>query len=104
MATRVVHVDVHGQRYAVRSDLDPQYIAALADYLDARIRQASRELASSDPLRLAVIAALNVTDELFRARADSSGLEDRLRARAEDIERLVDAVLEQARDRIAVNE
>jgi len=104
MATRVVHVDVHGQRYAVRSDLDPQYVAMLAEHLDARMRQASRELASSDPLRLAVIAALNVTDELFRARADSTGIEDRLRERAADIERLVDAVLDEARARIAVNE
>ena len=30
MSSRVVHVDIHGQRYAVRSDLDPQYIAELA--------------------------------------------------------------------------
>jgi cell division protein ZapA (FtsZ GTPase activity inhibitor) len=104
MAARVVHVEVHGQRYAVRSDLDPQYIAALADYLDARIRQASRELASNDPLRLAVIAALNVTDELFRTRATSTDIEERVRARTADIERLVDAVLDQARDRIVVNE
>jgi cell division protein ZapA len=102
--SKVVQVEIHGQRYAVRSDLDAQYIAELAGYLDDKMRSAARELSSADPLRIAVIAALNITDEVHRARADSRGIEGRLHARAEAIERLVDAVLEDARDRIAVNE
>ncbi len=102
--SKVVHVEIHGQRYAVRSDLDAQYIAELAGYLDEKMRGAARELASADPLRIAVIAALNITDELYRARADSRGIEGRLHARAEAIERLVDAVLDDARVRMVVNE
>lgn len=102
--SQVVHVEIHGQRYAVRSDLDAQYIAELAGYLDEKMRGAARELASADALRIAVIAALNITDELYRARADSRGIEGRLHARAEAIERLVDAVLDDARVRLAVNE
>jgi cell division protein ZapA len=95
--SKVVQVDIHGQRYAVRSDLDPQYISELALFLDERMQSASRELSSADPLRIAVIAALNIVDELYRARADSAGSEQRLRLRAQEIERLVDAVLEDAR-------
>jgi cell division protein ZapA len=102
--SKVVQVEIHGQSYALRSELDPQYIAELAGYLDERMRAAARELASVDPLRVAVVAALNLTDELYRARADSRGIEGRLHARAEAIERLVDAVLDDARGRIAVNE
>jgi len=93
MTSRVVHVDIHGQRYAVRSELDPQYVGELASYLDARMQMAARELSSSDPLRIAVIAALNLADELFRARADSAGLERRVELRAADLERIVDSVL-----------
>jgi cell division protein ZapA len=97
MPTRVVHIDIHGQRYAVRSDLDPAYIGELAAYLDEKMRLASIEIQSADSLRVAVIAALNVADELFRAVADGRGLEGRMLARAADIERLVDVVLAQAR-------
>ena len=93
MSTRVVHVDIHGQQYAIRSELDPAYIGEIAAYLDEKMRLASRELASTDPLRVAVIAALNIVDELRRARADTSGVEGRLNARAADIERILDAVL-----------
>ena len=102
--SKVVHVEIHGQRYAVRSELDAQYIAELAGYLDEKMRSAADELSSADPLRIAVIAALNIVDELYRTRADSRGVEGRLHARAEAIERLVDAVLSDAGARIAVNE
>ena len=93
MSTRVVQVEIHGQQYAIRSELDPGYIGEIAAYLDEKMRLASRELASTDPLRVAVIAALNIVDELRRARADTSGVEGRLNARAADIERILDAVL-----------
>ena len=103
MKSRVVHVDIHGQRYAVRSDLEPQYIGELADYLDEKMRMAAQELTSSDPLRVAVIAALNVVDELFRAQANTTVAAGELNSRAEVIEQLVDAVLADARAR-AVNQ
>ena len=97
MPTRVVHIDIHGQRYAVRSDLEPVYISELAAYLDEKMRLASIEIQSADTARVAVIAALNVADELFRAIADGRGLEGQVLARAADIERLVDDVLAHAR-------
>jgi len=97
MPSRVVHVDIHGQRYAVRSDLDPAYITELAAYLDDKMRLASQEIQSVDVLRVAIIAALNVADELFRARADGRGIEGQMLARAAEIERLVDQVLDVAR-------
>ena len=97
MSSRVVNVDIHGQRYAVKSDLDHNYIAELARFLDEKMSAASRELATSDPLRIAVIAALNISDELHRARVDSQGADGRMRARAEEIERLLDAVLDEAK-------
>jgi cell division protein ZapA len=97
MTPRVVQVDIHGQRYPIRSDLDPQYVAELAAFVDEKMRQVSLELASADPVRLAVVAALNITDELFRTRADASGESSRVNSRAAEIERLVDSVLSEAR-------
>jgi cell division protein ZapA len=100
---RVVNVDIHGQRYAVRSELDAPYITQLAAYLDDKMRLAARELTSADPLRIAVIAALNLADEVFRARSESAGADGHLRARAAEIERLVDTILDEAKARV-VNE
>jgi cell division protein ZapA len=100
-AERVVNVDIHGQRYAVRSELDAHYVTELAAYLDEKMRAAAHELANADPLRVAVVAALNIADELFRLRRDAAGMDDDLRARTSEIERLLDAVLDEARMRVS---
>jgi cell division protein ZapA (FtsZ GTPase activity inhibitor) len=98
---QVVHVDINGQGYAIRSDLDPQYIGELAAFLDERMRLASQELGTVDPLKITVVAALNIVDDLFRARADASGAQGRVLARTIAIERLVDDALQTARARVA---
>ena len=51
---RVVPVTIHGQRYPVRSDLDPAYVARLAAYVDERMRIASDTAPSGDAMRIAV--------------------------------------------------
>ena len=48
--------------------LDQEYVARLAAYVDERIRVAADASPSGDSLRLAVLAALNIADELFRCR------------------------------------
>lgn len=98
--SQVIHVDIHGQHYAVRSELDPAYIGELAAALDEKMRAAACELATADPLRIAVLAALNLSDELHRARAEAAGVRLEAHDRAIEIERIVDAVLDDARERV----
>jgi cell division protein ZapA len=90
---RVIPVEINGQRYPIRSTLDPEYVARLASFVDERMRVAADSTPTGDSLRLAVLAALNIADELFRCR-DLTRLRDgHLAERAEQIERLVDRVL-----------
>lgn len=91
-SSRVVHVDIHGQRYAVRSDLDPAYISELASYVDEKMQLASTEVQSGESMKVAILAALNIADELFTSRQESG--EARWLSKAAEIERLVDAALE----------
>jgi cell division protein ZapA len=90
---RVVPVVIQGQRYPVRSSLEPTYVAQLAAYVDEKMRLASEANDTSDFLRVAVLAALNLADEVFRHRADREDRASAVAARAGDIERLVDEVL-----------
>ena len=61
-------VEIHGQRYPIRSALEPEYVARLATYVDEKMRAAADSTPTGDSLRLAVLAALNIADELFRCR------------------------------------
>ena len=96
--TRVVTVDIAGQRYPIRSALDERYVAELAAYVDGKMRAASDTAPESDLLGLAVLVALNLADELFRARAQQTA-HGALNERALRLERFVDEVLSQVADK-----
>ena len=67
------------------------------------MRAVAQELTSADPLRVAVVAAINLADDLARAREQGAGIEGRLITRTAEIERILDAVLDEAQARV-VNE
>lgn len=90
---RVIPVDIQGQRYPIRSTLDPDYVARLATYVDEKMRAAADTTPTGDGLRLAVLAALNIADELFRCRDANRDRDGRLAERAEELEKLLDRVL-----------
>jgi cell division protein ZapA len=90
---RVVPVFIQGQRYPIRSALDPAYIAELAAYVEEKMKAAAESGTAHDTLRLAVLAALNIADEMFRCR-EAAG--ERARAvvdRTRAIEQMLDAAL-----------
>jgi cell division protein ZapA len=88
-----VPIVIYGQRYPVRASLDPEYVARLAAYVDQKMRAAADTTSTGDAARLAVLAALNIADELFRCRDLTTTREGELEARAGELERLVDRVL-----------
>ena len=92
-STRVVPVEIHGQNYPIRSGLDPAYVAELAAFVDEKMRLASRETPGSDTLKIAVLAALNIADEYFRARNAQRQDAAALAERAAELERMLDMVL-----------
>ena len=92
VSTDVVIVEIFGQRYPVRSRLDRAYVTKLASYVDQKMQMASDRARSGDSVRVAVLAALNIADEYFRARDPEDGHARRL---ALELEHLVDSVLAQ---------
>ena len=90
---KVVQVEVHGQKYPIRTELDPRYVEELAQFVEARMALALRSSPSSDAVGLAILTALNITDEYFRARAALTNSSGTLTARTQELERMVDQAL-----------
>ena len=86
-------VEIAGQHYPIRSGLDAAYVAELAAYVDLKMRAASDAAPATDRLGLAVLVALNLADECFRARQQDSTLGGPLNERALRLERLLDEAL-----------
>jgi len=94
--SKSVSVEIFGQRYPIRSTLDEEYIKRLAAYVDGKIRAAGDTAPSGDPVRLAVLAALNIADEMFTMRQKQQQIEGPLRKRVEKCVSLVEKALEQS--------
>lgn len=90
---RVVHIEVHGQKYPIRTELDPQYVEQLAQFVEARMALAAKASPSSDAVGLAILTALNITDEYFRSRSHQSSSSSTLAERTAMLERMVDQAL-----------
>lgn len=91
-----VTVQIYDQTYHL-SGQDAGHIRDLAEVVDARMRAVAAQGRTVDSLRVAVLAALNLADELSRA-SEVSGAEAQLsHTRAASLSGLLDAVLEEER-------
>lgn len=93
MDSRVVTVEINGLRYPIRSHLDAAYIADLAAYVEQKMQLAARESPAGDTLKIAVLAALNIADECFRAREEGTAQQTGITERARELERMLDLAL-----------
>jgi len=93
MADVVVPVEILGQRYPVRGTLDAAYIQQLASFVDEKMRAAAGMTSEVDAARVAVVAALNIADEVFRLRAPAESREAEVAARLASLELLIDETL-----------
>ena len=64
-------VTIFGRDYEIVSEVDPDYISKAANYLDSRMREVAQSFPNASENRVAVLAALNITDELFKSENNS---------------------------------
>jgi cell division protein ZapA len=87
MVKQSVEVEVAGQKLVIRSDEGPQYVQELADYVDAQLRQVGGEARMSFNLqRVALLVAIQITDELFREKDLHHQFRQRVAAKLEALE------------------
>jgi cell division protein ZapA len=59
-------VSIHGTIYTISGDTEPDYIQKLASFLNSKMTELAISLPNANPQKLAVLAALNIADELFQ--------------------------------------
>jgi len=65
-----VMVQIFGENYALKGDIEPERIMELAAFLDSRMQQAARGNPNLTTTRVAVLTALNLADEYLRLDKD----------------------------------
>ena len=85
MGKRAVVVHIAGQRYVLRSDADEAYVQSLAGHVNERINEVQRSPRPVPSQSLAVLAALNIADDLFRERQRRVALKEKIRDKSKKL-------------------
>jgi cell division protein ZapA len=89
-------VEIYDQVYNVAGDLDPAYLEQLAKYVDSRMRQIARGSGAVDSVKVAVLSALSIADELHSLRQSREKNTEAVRASAQRCLKLIDRALQQS--------
>jgi len=64
----ILKVNIYGTEYPVKGSTDQDYINEVAKYVDTKMKEINKNISIDSSLKIAILAALNITDELFRER------------------------------------
>ena len=82
MKTKVVKVNILGQDYVVRSAAGQKYLEKVAAYVDEKMEEIKASgIDDSQQLRIAILAAMNITDELFTYKKEKQKFADKVEAK-----------------------
>lgn len=85
----VIRVRIVGEEYTLRTDASTAHTQAVAEHVDRTIRTILTGGATMETQKAAILAALQITDDLFRERAAVASLTEDIRLLAADIRPLL---------------
>lgn len=85
-----LRVNIYGEEYNIRSDGDEEYIREVSGYVDRKMREIADKTSNKSPSRVAILAALNITDEFFKEKKKETHDISAFEKRASDIITMLD--------------
>ena len=93
MPAPTTKVTIYNHSYNIRSDGDAEYLKNLAEFVDRKMREIARATSTVDSVKVAVLAALNIADELHRTKLQSEQTDAQLAARSTQYAQMLDVLL-----------
>ena len=91
----VLRVEIFGTGYSIRGEENQEYIREVASYVDARMREINQRLPIASHAKVAVLASLNLADELFKLRRQNERLTQEIGKRAKALSKELETCLEE---------
>jgi cell division protein ZapA len=85
-----VDVEIFGKVYTVQGDKDPDYVRRVAEFVDRKMREISQVTDTVSTSRIAILASLNIADELMTILEESEELKGRMKQLTDQIENSLD--------------
>jgi cell division protein ZapA len=89
-----IRVEIYNQTYSIRSfDGDSEYIMQLAEYVNGKMNEISSKSLTVDSLKVAILAALQIADDLHRLKSLHEKVDGELASRSAECAEMLDRVL-----------
>jgi len=88
-----VRVTIFGDEYALRSEAGADYTRACAEYVDERVQAVHVSGHVSESHKAAILAAMQITDELFQVRSGQDGQSELVHRRISELRQKVEAAM-----------
>lgn len=82
-------VSILGETYTLRTEASPERTRAVAEHVDQLVRRLLESGAVVETHRAAILAALQITDELFTARGELSEVSRGVRELSDEVRRFL---------------
>src|SRR5512142_397264 len=92
-AKNVVEVQIFGHPYTIRSEAEQGYILDVAAYVDQKMREITEKLPVASLSKVAILASLNIADELFKERARQQSRDQAIDRQTARLSAVLDGVL-----------
>lgn len=88
----VIKLSIYGTEYAIKGDTDVDYIKRVASYVDKKMYEVDRSTSADSSLKVAILAALNIADELFRERSENDNLQQQFDDKISQLTKLIERI------------
>ena len=92
-------VTIFGETYNIKSQAAPEYTASVAEHVDRTMKMIKGQVGMQDPLKIAILASMSITDDLFQTRDKVEKQDEEIENRCNSLLNLVEAYLDESTER-----
>ncbi|MDA8104154.1 MAG: cell division protein ZapA [Nitrospiraceae bacterium] len=85
-----IEVTILGQKYTIKGEASEEYIRKLASFVDEKMKEVYHSSPGISPLKAAILASLNIADELHKFREDQENITRNIEERTNALTGLFD--------------
>ena len=92
----IVEVTIFGKKYKIRAQANSDYILDVAKYVNQKMTEVEHSLEKKQSeIRIAILAAMNITDELFNCRTINKDTIDNVKDKTDHLIKSINENIEE---------
>lgn len=85
----ITEVEIYKESYKIVNDASPKYTQSLAKYVDEKMKDISQNASTVSSMKVAVLAALNIADDLFKVKGELKTEKEIIEKETDSLYRLI---------------